>query len=88
MVIGSSASNLVSAIDSCGQVTQCNGMTPCAGLMLPPPPQGGACAVTITFSDHTTIVTQADWGAEHDTPCCGKQYDHPPIFEVPGGADQ
>ena len=86
MSITSSASNLVSAEDSCGQTATCFGASPCAGLELPPPQQGGSCDVTIQLADGSTVTTTADWGAPHDTACCGPQFANTPQLALTSDA--
>lgn len=84
MVISSANADLVSAHDSCGQSVACSGLT-CSLLELPPPPNGGACSVTIVLVSGQ-ITTNADWGAPHDTSCCGTQYANTPHLEIAADA--
>ncbi|HEY1958799.1 MAG TPA: hypothetical protein VGH28_24460 [Polyangiaceae bacterium] len=85
--IQSGASDLVSA-SGCGQTAACGAQQPCGELFLPPPVSGGACTVTVKFSDGSTTTVDADWGAAHSGPCC-MGFDHPPaavhLHESDGG---
>lgn len=72
-LIESPADDLVSA-SGCGKSTTCG--TSCGSLRLPPPPDGGACTVTITFADGGQTNVTVDFGAAHPPDCCGTYYDN------------
>ena len=78
VTIESRCANLVSAQDSCGQSALCSGPSPCSALTLDPPPQGGDCQVTITFSGGATKTADADWGGRLSDSCCGPRYERLP----------
>ncbi len=86
MSITSSTPNLVSAQDSCGQTAACSGASPCQMLALPPPTTGGSCLVTVQLSGGATVSTTADWGAPHDTACCGKRFASTPRLDLTSDA--
>jgi len=75
--IQSGAGDLVSASGCTGQVT-CAGGGTCDLLLVPAPPSGGACSVTVTFADGSTATVAADWGAVHHGACGCVGYDHDP----------
>ena len=98
MKIDADCGDLVSAQGSCGQTAVCEGPSPCSALRLAPPPRGGDCQVTITFSDGTTRTVDAHWGARSSSPCCGTSYEAtpqvsfcsappPPAFQFPEAGD-
>jgi hypothetical protein len=84
LAVDAPAGTLVS-MSGCGVTTSCSGTSPCTSLLFPPPAQGGACSIVVTFASGATTTIDFDWGAPSQDACCGTVFANAPQRQTFGG---